>query len=104
MNVINVIKLGGLIVFGWRRVAVVMAALIAASKRSPISRQGSSSVGCLLRQIFPARELKAAFAAIAADNLLDGDVLVELDLVPDRDGDRLAQVFQGLFLPGRIVP
>jgi hypothetical protein len=35
MNVINVIKLGGLIVFGSHRVAVVMAALIAASKRSP---------------------------------------------------------------------
>ena len=69
-----------------------------------ISRQGSSSVGCLLRQIFPARELKAAFAAIAADNLLDGDVLVGLDLAPDGDGNGLAEVFQRLLLPRRIVP
>src|SRR5215831_19458613 len=69
-----------------------------------ISRQGSSSVGCLLRQIFPARELKAAFAAIAADNLLDGDVLVGLDLAPDGDGNGLAEVFERLLLPRRIVP
>src|SRR6516225_10272340 len=57
-----------------------------------------------LSQICSARKLKTAFAAIAADNLLDGDVLVGRDLVPDGDGDRLAEVFQGLLLPGRIVP
>ena len=57
-----------------------------------------------LSQIFAARELKAAFAAIAADHLFDGNVLVLLDLVPDRDGDRLAEVFQGLLLPWCVVP
>ena len=67
------------------------------------SRQGSLSVD-RLGQIFSARELKAAFAAIAANNLLEGDVLVGLDPVPDRGGDRLAEVFQGLLLPWRIVP
>src|SRR6516225_4704121 len=67
------------------------------------SRQGSLSVD-RLGQIFSARELKTAFAAIAADHLLDGDVVVGLDLVPDGGGDRLTEVFQGLLLPRRIVP
>src|SRR5262249_51835529 len=75
-----------------------------AQDRAGVLSRGSSSVGCLLRQIFPARELKAAFAAIAADNLLDGDVLVGLDLAPDGEGDGLAEVFQRLLLPQRIVP
>src|SRR5262249_46361322 len=67
------------------------------------SRQGSLSVD-RLGQIFSARELKAAFAAIAANNLLEGDVLVGLDPVPDRGGGRLAEGFQSLLLPWRIVP
>jgi len=33
---------------------------------------------------------------IAADNPLDGDVLIGLDLVPDGDGNGLAEVFQRL--------
>ena len=68
-----------------------------------VSRQESASVG-LLYEIFSARELKAAFAAIAANNLLEGDVLVGSHPVPDSGGDRLAEVFQGLLLPWRIVP
>ena len=55
-------------------------------------------------QIFSTQELKAAFSAIAADHLLDGNVLVGLDLIPDRARDRFTQVFQGLLLPWRIVP
>src|SRR5262249_3805007 len=66
-------------------------------------RRGSQLVG-RRSQIFSARELEAPFAAIAADNWLDGDVLVGPDLVPDDDGDRLTEVFQGFLLPGRIVP
>ena len=65
--------------------------------------QGWRLVGGL-SQVFSARELKAAFAAIATDNLLDGNVLVGLDLIPYRDGDRLAKVFQGLPLPRSIIP
>ena len=68
------------------------------------NRAGGSLSVDRLGQIFSARELKAAFAAIAANNLLEGDVLVGLDPVPDRGGDRLAEVFQGLLLPWRIVP
>jgi hypothetical protein len=41
------------------------------------------------------------FAAIAADNLLDGDVLVGLDLAPDGDANGLAAFFRASPLPGR---